>query len=216
MPRPSRWPEIVATAARLFQEKGYDSTSLEDIASEVGIWKGSIYHYIDSKEELLFAVVREPADRILGQIREIAGFDLPPAEKIRRVVHAHASTLDATFAYASVYLREIAGRHRSAEWSAMDREYVTTITTMLEQGVASGEFSPYMSTRTATLTLIGALNWMTHWYQPNGAIPASVFAEEICTVFLAGVVARGKAVPRPSSNGPVDVAEPVVEAAPPG
>lgn len=192
MPRPSRWPEIVETAARLFQEKGYDATSLEDIAGEVGIWKGSIYHYIDSKEQLLFAVVRDPADHILSQVREIADLDLLPSEKIRRVAHAHAHTLDTTFVYASVYLQEIAGRHRSAEWSAMDREYVATIATMIEEGMEAGEFSTFLDPRTATLALIGALNWMTHWYRPEGPTPATVFAEQISTMFLNGAVTRAR------------------------
>lgn len=190
MPRPSRWPEIVDAAAKLFQEKGFDATSLEDIAGEVGIWKGSIYHYIDSKEELLFAVVREPADHILSQIREIAGLDLPATEKIRRVAHAHAHTLDTTFVYATVYLQEIAGRNRSAEWSAMDREYVATITTILQEGMDAGDFSPDLNARTATLSLVGALNWMTHWYKPDGPMPATVIAEQICTLFLDGAISR--------------------------
>ena len=60
MPRPSRWPDIVEAAAHAFRERGFAATSLEDIATEVGIWKGSLYHYIDSKEDLLFAVVRGP------------------------------------------------------------------------------------------------------------------------------------------------------------
>ena len=61
--RPSRWNEIVDAAATLFREKGFVATSLEDIAREVGMYKGSLYHYIKSKEDLLFAVVREPAER---------------------------------------------------------------------------------------------------------------------------------------------------------
>jgi TetR/AcrR family transcriptional regulator, cholesterol catabolism regulator len=190
MPRPSRWNEIVEAAAKLFQEKGYASTSLEDIAGAVGIWKGSLYHYIDSKEELLLAVVREPAAHILEQIREIATLDLPAAEKIRRVAHAHAHTLDETFVYASVYLQEIAGRSHSAEWSAMDREYLATIVKIVEKGVADGDFAPYVDPRIATLTLVGSLNWMTHWYRPDGPLPATAIAEQICTVFLQGAVRR--------------------------
>jgi AcrR family transcriptional regulator len=78
--RPSRWTQIVDVAAELFREKGFVATSLEDIAREVGMYKGSLYHYIDSKEDLLFAVVREPAQQILDELRELAELDLPPAE----------------------------------------------------------------------------------------------------------------------------------------
>ena len=87
--RPSRWNEIVDAAATLFREKGFVATSLEDIAREVGMYKGSLYHYIKSKEDLLFAVVREPADQILADVRELASQDLPPSEKIRRITRSH-------------------------------------------------------------------------------------------------------------------------------
>ena len=190
MPRPSRWNEIVESAARIFQEKGFASTSLEDIATEVGMWKGSLYHYINSKEDLLFAVVREPADKVLKQLREIAGLDLPPSEQIRLVAQSHGAVLEDNFVYASVYLQEIAGRHRDPEWSSMDREYVREISAIIERGIERGEFSNTLNPRTATLSLIGALNWMTHWYRPDGPLSASAIAEQICATFLNGIVSR--------------------------
>lgn len=192
MPRPSRWNEIVDAAARLFQEKGFPSTSLEDIAGEVGVWKGSLYHYIDSKEDLLLAVVREPAEKILEQIREIKTIDLPPAEKIRRVARAHARTLDDTFVYASVYLQEIAGRNRSSEWADMDREYVSTITEIMQEGIDSGDFSPHLDARLAGLAMVGAFNWMTHWYRPDGPQTAVAIADQICTMLLEGLISRSR------------------------
>lgn len=193
MPRPSRWTEIVAAAGRLFQAKGFAATSLEDIASEVGMWKGSLYHYIESKEDLLFAVVREPADDLLRQVRDVVGLDLPPAEKIRLIARSHGSVLEHNFVFASVYLQEIAGRQRDVEWSAMDREYLRAVTGIVEEGIASGDFAGTLNARTATLSLIGSLNWMTHWYRPDGPIPASVIADEICSTFLNGSLSRQRA-----------------------
>ncbi|HEY9563993.1 MAG TPA: helix-turn-helix domain-containing protein, partial [Nocardioides sp.] len=58
MPRPSRWDDVVSAAARVFSEKGFGGASLEDVANEVGMLKGSLYNYIKSKEDLLFAIVR--------------------------------------------------------------------------------------------------------------------------------------------------------------
>lgn len=72
----------------------------------------------------------------------------------------------------------------------MDREYLSTIVRIVEKGVADGDFAPYVDPRIATLTLIGSLNWMTHWYRPGGPLPATAIAEQICTVFLQGAVRR--------------------------
>ena len=82
----------------------------------------------------------------------------------------------------------------------MDREYVATITTMVEEGMEAGEFSSFVDPRTATLALIGALNWMTHWYRPDGPTPATVFAEQISTMFLHGAVTRAKGLTKTSAT----------------
>jgi TetR/AcrR family transcriptional regulator, cholesterol catabolism regulator len=190
MPRPSRWNDIVEAAAKVFQEKGFAAASLEDIATEVGMWKGSLYHYIDSKEELLLAVVNEPAQHLLTDLRLVAALDLPPAEKIRLVAKAHGHVLETTFVYTSVYLQEVAGRRRSTEWAARDREYVQLITSIIDEGIERGDFSPQLDSRTATFTLIGALNWVTRWYKPDGAMTAGTIAEQICTTFLNGALSR--------------------------
>lgn len=192
MARPSRWPEIVEAAALLFREQGFVATSLEDIASEVGIYKGSLYHYIDSKDDLLFAVVREPADRILAEVRELKSADLPPSEKIRRVMRSHVQVLENHFTYASVYLTEVAGRHRSDEWSAMDHEYFKAISDVIAEGQARGEFASALDPRTTTLALIGSLNWLTHWYDPNGPLHGAEIADRFCDIFLAGMLTRAR------------------------
>lgn len=211
MPRPSRWNDIVEAAAEIFREKGFAAASLEDIASAVGIWKGSLYHYIDSKEDLLFAVVKEPAERILEEVQHIAELDLPASEKLRQAALTHARILDETFVYATVYLQEIAGRQRYKEWAERDRLYLRALTSIIEEGIEQGDFAPGIPARTATLTFIGALNWMTHWYKPNGPLPASAIAEQICSFFLNGVIVRRgpsrnpsrSALPVPRSAGAV-------------
>jgi AcrR family transcriptional regulator len=191
MPRPSRWPEIVDAAAKAFRQKGFDATSLEDIANEVGIWKGSLYHYINSKEDLLFAVVRAPADRILAEVRALVSVDLPPAERIRQATRSHVRVLEENFVYAAVYLQEIAGRNRSAEWSAMDREYVSCLEWIIQDGITRGDFADTLNPRITTLALIGSLNWLTHWYRPEGSLTAEAIADHFTDMFLGGLLARG-------------------------
>jgi len=194
MPRPSRWKDIVEAAAEAFRTKGFAATSLEDIASAVGIWKGSLYHYINTKEDLLFAVVREPAEEILAGLRDLSQMDLPPTEKIRRATRSHLKVLETNFVYASVYLQEIAVRRRMKEWSSMDREYLELLESIIRQGVESGEFAPLTNPRIATLGIIGSLNWLTQWYRPEGPLRADAIADQFCDMFLAGLINRSSAV----------------------
>ena len=211
MPRPSRWNDIVDAAAEIFREKGFAAASLEDIASAVGMWKGSLYHYIDSKEDLLFAVVKEPAERILEEVQHIAELDLPATEKLRQAALTHARVLDETFVYASVYLQEIAGRQRYREWVDRDRLYLRALASIIQDGVDDGVFAPSTNTRTITLAFIGALNWMTHWYKPDGPLPASTIAEQICSLLLNGLIVRR--VPTADATRPQAVVPRIVGAA---
>ena len=208
MPRPSRWNEIIEAAAEAFRTNGYAATSLEDIASAVGMWKGSLYHYIDSKEDLLFAVVRGPAEEILNQLRELSHTDLPPTEKIRRATRSHVQILNSNFVYASVYLQEIAGRRKLPEWTAMDREYLNLLESIVREGVDSGEFSAVTNPRVATLALIGSLNWLTHWYRPGGSWHADEIADQFCDLFLGGLITRKTKAPRSQTVTPLKTTKP--------
>lgn len=187
MPRPSRWEDVVAAAGKVFLEKGYSAATLEDIGNEVGMLKGSLYNYIGSKEELLFAVVRPPAERLLAEARLLAGQPAPAPERVHRLAEIHVQVLHDHFVYASVYLHDIAGLGRFPEWAAMDREYVALTRALLADGVREGSLSAHLDLTTAPHVLIGSLNWMTRWWDPDGPVSAREMAWRISSVFLDGV-----------------------------
>lgn len=190
MPRPNRWEDVVNAASAVFKEKGYGAASIEDVANAVGMLKGSLYHYIESKEDLLLAVVRPTAERLLAEVRSLAVMDLPASEKVRRFTRAHVRVLDSNFDDVSVYVHEIAGRHTSPEFAAMDHEYTCAVQDMLEQGVRDGSFRSDLHIRTTTRALIGALNWLTRWYRPGDLLVADRIADQIAEIFLSGVLTR--------------------------
>lgn len=186
MPRPSRWPEVVAAAGKVFREKGYSAATLEEIAAEVGMLKGSLYNYVSSKEELLFAVVRPPAERLLEQVRRLAEETDPAPQRLQRLAEIHVQVLGEYFVYASVYISDVAGLGRFPVWAAMDREYVDLTRSLIVEGVREGTLSPHLDVTTAPHVLIGSLNWMTRWWDPAGPVPAQEMARRISGVFLDG------------------------------
>jgi AcrR family transcriptional regulator len=190
MPRPSRWDDVVAAAARVFSEKGFGGASLEDVANEVGMLKGSLYNYIKSKEDLLFAVVRPDAEELLTHARELHGKDLPASEKLRQIALVHVEIIDRHLEYVSVYVQEIAGKGISKEWTDMDREYMSLVEQVFVEGVESGDFDSALDTRVAARSLIGALNWMTRWYEPGDPAQARAIAMQLASVFLSGALTR--------------------------
>lgn len=190
MPRPSRWDDVVAAAAKVFSEKGFGGSSLEDVASEVGMLKGSLYNYIASKEDLLFAVVRPHAEELLDQARSLASSDLPAPEKLRRIAQVHVGIIDRNLAYVSVYVQEIAGKGISAEWTEMDQEYVSLVEQMVRDGVEEGSFDASSDPRVVARSMIGAFNWMTRWYEPGGPTRVKAISAQLSDLFLAGLLNR--------------------------
>ena len=137
----------------------------------------------------------EPAGHILESVRELEHQDLPASEKLRAVARNHTAVLEETFDFAAVYLHEIAGRHLNAEWREMDREYVAAVERIITEGIADGSFAPSTNPRVATMSFIGALNWLTRWWTPTGPMSASDVADQIAGTLLSGLLTRKRARP---------------------
>lgn len=200
MPRPSRWNDVVEAAAVVFRQRGYHATRLEDIAEELGMQKGSLYNYIDSKEELLLAVVTVPAAQLLESLSTLSESDLPASEKIRLVARSHARVVEDYLPYVAVYVQEIAGQDHSPEWRERDRAYVRQLSAIIDEGRQSGLFDSATAPVISSMALIGALNWMTRWYEPGGELSAEEISDRIASGFLAGMLVRGRA----SASAPRD------------
>src|ERR1700716_3726678 len=114
-----REDQVRAAALRLFKEKGYHATSMRDIASEVGINKGSLYSYIRSKEDLLIPVFEQAMGVLLAQIEQItADSGLQPTERLKRAIHAHVIAVADNLDVLTVYL---------SEWRQLAADSLTTV-----------------------------------------------------------------------------------------
>ena len=83
--------EILLAAAQIFQEKGYHATSMQDIAEAVDLQKGSLYHHVKSKQEILLALLDEALDMIIKKLLEILATDLTPDQKLRLAMNSYLS-----------------------------------------------------------------------------------------------------------------------------
>jgi AcrR family transcriptional regulator len=134
-------------------------------------------------------VVRVPAERLLTAVRELAGSDAPPAERLRGIVSCHVDVLVNIYDFAAVYLYEVAGRELGPEWRALDREYTSLVERVIAEGIAAGEFSRRRDPHLMTMTLLGALNWLTRWWNPEGELNPETVAREVSDIVLGGFVA---------------------------
>jgi AcrR family transcriptional regulator len=189
--RAGREEELLRIATRLFKEKGYHNTSMQDLADAFGVQKASLYYYIDSKEELLRRLM-ERAIAILGtHIDEIYATDLPPVEKLRQALEHHAVTLMDHLNLVSVYLYEYRNlpEDRLHDALAVRRHYEQVLCRIVEDGIERGELRP-VDVRLAVFGLLGMLNWTHQWYSPRGELSSRQIAAILVDMALFGLVTR--------------------------
>jgi TetR/AcrR family transcriptional regulator, cholesterol catabolism regulator len=191
--------DIVSAAAKVFRTKGYHAATVRDIAEEVGILKGSLYHHFASKEELLYLVVKEPIAQMYRAIAEIAAADLGATEKLRQAISAHLEAFDRHYPHLFVYLREReAVKRRFREMIGFSpKEYYRCWQQILREGVENGEFRSDFDIQVTSYGLLGMLNWSCEWYDPQGRLSIQEVAEEFTALALAGLGANELRIVRP-------------------
>lgn len=178
---------IIEAAARLFRTKGYHAASVQDIADAVGILKGSLYHHFESKEELLYLIAKEPRARLYKTVAEIVADDAPAGDKLRRAILAHLEAFDEHYPHLFVYLREREEMKR--RFRGAPKEYERYWQQILREGVKSGEFRADLDVEVVSYGLLGMVNWLYKWYDPQGRLSVREIAAQFSTMALAGLTA---------------------------
>lgn len=175
-----REEEILAAAARIFQRKGYHGTTVQDIADAVGLLKGSLYHYISSKEELLGRLFEGLLEDTVTELDAIARRDAGAAERLRDMVRAYAGAMAANQDAVGLYLREWRSlpEPELANLAARRRRMRTLFSGVIAEGARTGEFAPG-DPNVAALAIVGTCNWMYEWYRPDGRLTREVVIEEL-------------------------------------
>jgi AcrR family transcriptional regulator len=184
-----RREEVYAAALRLFREKGYHATSMQDIAAAVGLYKGSLYHYIDGKEELLARVFERGMGALLADVERIAADTAcGPSAQLRRIVEAHVEAVANNLDALTVYLHEwraLAGESLINVRAQRER-YTRLVSDIVARGVQAGEFR-VSDVRIATLGVLGMCNWLCQWYSPGGRLSAREIGARFADMILDGV-----------------------------
>lgn len=186
---PAKEQEIIAEAARLFKEKGYRATTLEDIAAAVGMLKGSLYYYIRSKEELLYLVVQQPIHQAYNRLEEIVNSDAPVKTKIAQAFANHMMLFHQHYPHIAVYLHDFHNLKQKLQQSEIEapKHYQRLWTKLLKQGVESGELRQDLDVRVVGYAMLGMCNWAYRWYNPSGNMSAEDVADIFTKLTLEGL-----------------------------
>ena len=189
---PDTAERIRRAAAGLFRAKGFNGTSMQDIADAVGITKSSVYHHFPSKQALLSEIIELTMSQITPRLQEVAESGEPASERLHRalVLHTTAALIDRD--YVACFVEE--GRYLAPEFMAThlakrDR-YERFFREILEDGIACGEFLPEDPCLWA-MALLGMCNAAVRWYRPEGDRSADVIAAHFADLAVRGVSASG-------------------------
>jgi len=188
----NRRPELIRAAARLFREKGFDATTVRDIAAAVGMRSGSPFYHFPSKQAMLLAVMEEGLRQGLDKSEAVLARKLPVREKFRALVRTHLGIiLEDGNDFIPVILhdwRALDEVHRR-EIIAMKDRYDTLWQTMTLELVRAGLLRG--DAKIARLTILGAMNFTATWYKAGAGLSIDALASQIADLFLQGEVARG-------------------------
>jgi len=181
--------------------KGYEATSMNDIADAAGLTKAGIYHYIRGKEELLFAIMSYAMDMVdedvISPARKIADTE----ERLRTIVERHARRILEVGGAVTILLEEmyaLTPAHRRTIRSRK-RAYFSLIRQTLEQLSAEGKLRSIDPT-VATFNLLGMITFLSRWYRSDGILTSEEVLNDVCEFAVNAVLsgetgAAGRAVP---------------------
>jgi AcrR family transcriptional regulator len=184
-----RQREILEAAAEVFHRKGYESTSIQDIADAVGILKGSLYYYIDSKEDLLYAILQDVHEDALRNIERTNAIDGDALQRIRAFVSLHIEFNAENLVKMGVFFQDFRslGEERRAVIVEERDQYDQFLRTLIQEGQEQGLVCPDVDPKLAGLAVLGMTNWIYHWYQPSGERTAPELAQAYADLVVAGL-----------------------------
>lgn len=182
---------ILRTAARIFAEKSYHSTSMRDISRATGVSLAGLYHYCKSKEELLFLIQDNCFGRVLQRLEERLPETQDPVSQLRLFIENHLSFFAANMAEMKVLSHEadsLRGDLHDHVSSRKDR-YSKLARNILHDVQGAQASEQPVDLTVATYALFGMMNWIYNWYDPNGKLKVQELAQNLTQLFLGGFLA---------------------------
>ena len=184
--------EILRTAARLFQQRGYDATSMNDVAAALKLSKGGLYHHFQSKDEILFEIMNHAMEitqeRVISPVRGI----VDPVERLRALIRLHIEVvLSPRDREITVMLHE---NHPlpptlRKRINGRKKEYIHFVENLMAEVQKVKQGKGAVSPRAAAFALLGMINWIYQWYKPEGSLQTHNLVPQITELVFGGILA---------------------------
>jgi TetR/AcrR family transcriptional regulator, cholesterol catabolism regulator len=195
-PRQQPRQEILRAAARLFQQQGYDATSMNDVAAALKLSKGGLYHHFQSKDEILFHIMTHAMEiteaRVINVVRRIDSTTIAGVEeRLRTLIKLHIQVvLSPEDREITVMLHENhpLPPNLRRQINARKKDYLHFVEHLVADVQRKRNSKSSVTPRAAALALVGMINWIYQWYKPDGPLSGDALVQQYTEIFFHGAV----------------------------
>jgi AcrR family transcriptional regulator len=181
---------LLDIAVAVFNERGYDATSMEEIATRLGVTKSAIYHHVSSKVELLRLALDRALDALFAVTEEPGATTGPAIDRLEHVVRGSVRVLAAELPFVTLLLRVRGNSPVEQEALQRRRQFDRVVTDLVRAGEEEGDVRPDVDPAITSRLLFGTVNSLTEWYRPDGGLSADDLADALVATTFQGLRAR--------------------------
>lgn len=181
---------LLQVAVDVFNQRGYDGTSMEDLAQTLGITKSAIYHHVRSKDDLLRLALDRALDGLFAAADQARDLDAPAVDRLEHLVRASVAVLVDRLPFVTLLLRVRGNTDVERTALARRRAFDRLVADLVQQAVDEGDLRADVDPAVASRLLFGMVNSLTEWYRVRGGLRAEQLADAVCAVAFDGLRQR--------------------------
>jgi AcrR family transcriptional regulator len=178
---------LLTVAVAVFNERGYDGTSMEDLSRRLGIAKSSIYYHVDGKEDLLRMALDRALDGLFSVAEQAAARDEPAIDRLEHLVRGSVAVLADRLPYVNLLLRARGNTATERRALARRRQFDQIVADLVVQAERDGDIRPDVDPAVTARLLFGMVNSIVEWYRPGRRRAGDGLADAVCAVAFDGL-----------------------------
>ncbi|MCI2416482.1 TetR/AcrR family transcriptional regulator [Saccharopolyspora sp. K220] len=178
---------LLDVTVRVFNERGYEGTSMEDLAQRLGITKSAIYYHVASKDELLRLSVNRALDALFAVTEEEASTTGRAIDRLEHVVRRSIEVLVAELPFVTLLLRVRGNTKVERQALARRREFDQVVSELVKQAEGEGSIRPDVDPALTSRLLFGMVNSIIEWYKPSRGLRAAEIADAVTKIAFDGL-----------------------------
>jgi AcrR family transcriptional regulator len=178
---------LLDVAVEVFNDRGYDATTMEDLSRRLGITKSAIYHHVDGKEELLQLALDRALDGLFAVVAEVEASDRSAVDRLEHVLRGSIRVLSEELHFVHLLLHVHGNTDVERAALARRRRFDGIVADLVRQAAREGDLRPDVDPDVTSRLLFGMVNSLVEWYRPRGSTDIAQMADAVATIAFEGI-----------------------------